>query len=174
MKTSEPAIRLVPITADDLWLTEAFEGDPEMMVHLGGTRTKEQIAEVHQRRLQLMERGEAFMYKILPDDSDEPMGSIGFWETEHHGAKGHEMGWFVRREFQGQGIATAAGKLLLEKARTLPNATHMFAFPAVSNEPSNAICRKLGFELEGEEDFEFAGRMLHCNDWRLDLRVKPA
>jgi RimJ/RimL family protein N-acetyltransferase len=142
-----------------------------MMVHLGGPRTKEQIAEVHQRRLDLMARGEAHMFKILPDDSDEPMGSIGFWETEHAGAKVHEMGWFVRREFQGRGVATAAGKLAIEKACALPEATVMHAFPAVSNEASNAICRKLGFELIGPRDFEFAGRPLLCNDWRLDLRA---
>jgi RimJ/RimL family protein N-acetyltransferase len=141
-----------------------------MMVHLGGPRTREQIAEVHQRRLELMARGEAYMFKILPDDSEEPMGTIGFWETEHHGAKVHEMGWFVRREFQGQGVATAAGKLALDWARALPDATFMHAFPAVSNEASNAICRKLGFDLVGEIEFEFAGRPLRCDDWRLDLR----
>lgn len=163
-------MRLEPITADDLWLAEAFEADPDMMVHLGGTRTNEQIADVHQRRLELMARGEAHMFKILPDDSDEPMGSIGFWETEHDGAQVHEMGWFVRREFQGQGVATAAGKRALDRARALPNATVMHAFPAVSNEASNAICRKLGFDLVGPMDFEFAGRPLRCNDWRLDLR----
>jgi RimJ/RimL family protein N-acetyltransferase len=140
-----------------------------MMVHLGGPRTKEQIAEVHQRRLELMARGEAHMFKILPDDSDEPMGSIGFWETEHHGANVYEMGWFVRREFQGQGVATAAGKLALDKARSTHKPGVMHAFPAVSNEASNAICRKLGFELMGSMDFEFAGRPLRCNDWRLDL-----
>ena len=80
------------------------------------------------------------------------------------------MGWFVRREYQGRGIATEAGKLLLEKARALPNATYMHAYPAVSNEPSNAICRKLGFELLGEMDAEFDGRPLRLNNWRLDLR----
>jgi RimJ/RimL family protein N-acetyltransferase len=38
------------------------------------------------------------------------------------------------------------------------------------NEASNAICRKLGFELLGEEDFEYPpGNPIRCNDWRLDL-----
>lgn len=142
-----------------------------MMVHLGGPRTKEQIAEAHQRRLDLMARGGAHMFKIVPDDSEEPMGSIGFWETEHHGAKVFEMGWFVRREFQGQGVATAAGELTLDKARAIRKLTAMHAFPAVSNVASNTICRKLGFELISPMDFEFAGRPLRCNDWRLDLHT---
>jgi RimJ/RimL family protein N-acetyltransferase len=167
-------MRLVPITADDLWLSEAFEGDPEFMVHLGGPRSKEKIAEVHQRRLDDMARGTVHMFKILRDDADEPMGTIGFWETEHDGEKVHEMGWFVRREYQGRGIATEAGRLLLEKAREVPRVTVMYAFPPVTNEASNAICRKLGFELVGVMEGEFDGRPVRWNDWRLDLRTSAS
>jgi len=47
----------------------------------------------------------------------------------------------------------------------------MHAFPAVGNGPSNAICRKLDFELRGECDFEYPpGRWMRCNDWRFALR----
>jgi RimJ/RimL family protein N-acetyltransferase len=43
-------------------------------------------------------------------------------------------------------------------------------YPKVENTPSNAICRKLGFELLGEVDFPArrAG-VVRCNDWRFDL-----
>ena len=48
------------------------------------------------------------------------------------------------------------------------------AFPAVDNAASNAICRKLGFELLGATEFEYPpGRPMVCNDWRLDLRREP-
>jgi RimJ/RimL family protein N-acetyltransferase len=48
----------------------------------------------------------------------------------------------------------------------------MHAFPSVTNPPSNAICRKLGFTLMGEYDFEYpVGHLLRCNDWRLDLEA---
>jgi RimJ/RimL family protein N-acetyltransferase len=47
----------------------------------------------------------------------------------------------------------------------------MHAFPSVDNAPSNAICRKLGFELLEESlEFEYPkGNVLRCSDWRLDL-----
>jgi hypothetical protein len=46
------------------------------------------------------------------------------------------------------------------------------AFPNVDNAPSNAICRKLGFELLEACEFEFPkGHFMICNDWRLDLRA---
>jgi len=48
----------------------------------------------------------------------------------------------------------------------------MHAFPNVDNAPSNAICRKLGFELQEACEFEFpTGHFTPGNDWRLDLRV---
>jgi hypothetical protein len=48
----------------------------------------------------------------------------------------------------------------------------MHAFPNTDNAPSNAICRKLGFELLGAREFEFPkGHIMTCNDWRLDLRA---
>jgi RimJ/RimL family protein N-acetyltransferase len=47
----------------------------------------------------------------------------------------------------------------------------MHAFPNVDNEASNAICRKLGFELLEAREFEYPkGHLMTCNDWRLDLR----
>jgi hypothetical protein len=44
------------------------------------------------------------------------------------------------------------------------------AFPSIANAPSNAICRKLGFTLIEECEFEYPkGSFMRCNDWRLDL-----
>ena len=163
-------MKLVPITADDLWLAEAFEGDAESMKHMGGPRPKEDIAAAHQRRLELMRQGKAFMYKILGDDSDEPLGTIGHWAIEWKGPNVHEMGWFVRPQFQGRGIATAAGRLALEDARANGVET-MYAYPVVTNEASNRICEKLGFENLGEFDNEGFVGILRCNDWRLLLRA---
>jgi RimJ/RimL family protein N-acetyltransferase len=44
------------------------------------------------------------------------------------------------------------------------------ALPSVANGPSNAVCRKLGFELLGEAEIEFPpGRLFRAADWRLAL-----
>ena len=46
----------------------------------------------------------------------------------------------------------------------------MHAFPSVENAPSNAVCRRLGFELVEECESEYPpGTPMRCNDWRLDL-----
>ena len=66
--------------------------------------------------------------------------------------------------------AVAATALAIERARADGKHRFLHAYPSVENAPSNAICRKLGFELMEECDFEFPpGNQLRCNDWRLDL-----
>jgi RimJ/RimL family protein N-acetyltransferase len=44
----------------------------------------------------------------------------------------------------------------------------IYAFPSVANDASNAICRTLGFRLVDTKDFEYQGRTLTCNHWRID------
>ncbi len=45
------------------------------------------------------------------------------------------------------------------------------AFPAVTDAPSNALCRSLGFRLAGEVETLFAGRTLRTNHWFIDPRT---
>jgi hypothetical protein len=40
---------------------------------------------------------------------------------------------------------------------------------AVTNAPSNALCRKFEFTLHEERDLSYAGRPLRCNHWILTL-----
>ena len=47
---------------------------------------------------------------------------------------------------------------------------YLHAYPKVAHAASNAICRKAGFTLLGEVDFEYPkGVPIRCNDWRYDL-----
>ena len=72
--------------------------------------------------------------------------------------------------FQGRGIAGRATAQALEAARSEGKHRFVHAFPSVDNAPSNAICRKVGFTLLGERDFEYPpGHAMRSNDWRFDL-----
>jgi RimJ/RimL family protein N-acetyltransferase len=102
------------------------------------------------------------------------VGYVGYWEREAHGEEVYEMGWAVIPAFQGRGIAAAATREAIELARAEPDGRRwLYAYPAVDNGPSNALCRKLGFELVGTFEYVYppdSGNVLRCNDWRLDLR----
>ena len=165
--------RIEPWGEDDLPLLHRLLGDPAMTEHLGGPETAEKIDERHGRYLR-GEAGNVEMFKVV-DEEGTPVGSVGYWERESHEGQVYETGWMVLPEFQGRGIATVATAQIIELVRGLRKHRYLYAYPSVDNQPSNAICRKLGFELVDTEEFEYpkgSGNILTCNDWRLDLHAE--
>jgi RimJ/RimL family protein N-acetyltransferase len=154
----------------DLPLLEQIMGDPEMTKHLGGPESPDKIAERQRRYERIEDAGTGRMFKIVDDATGEAAGSVGYWEREWRGEQVYETGWSVLPGFQGRGIAGAATALAIDAARAERTHRFLHAFPSVENAASNAICRKLGFELLGEVEFEYPkGSFMQCNDWRLDL-----
>jgi len=161
------AVALRPYRPGDLPLLERLLGDPAMTQHLGGPETPEQLRARHQRYL--ADTSSGLFTIVLPEDQSG-VGWVGYWDKEWRGAQVWECGWSVLPEHQGRGIATAAVALLVQRARADGRHQLLHAFPAAGNGASNAVCRKAGFALLGEVDFEFPqGHMMRCNDWRLDL-----
>ena len=163
------AIKLVLYSDADQWLTEAIECDARTMRELGGPTSREEAAEVHRRRVETI-AADPWWFKIVPGPEALAVGMLGIWASEHDGEQLDEVGWMVLPAFQGHGIATAALELLLARARGGPRFERIHAFPAVSNAPSNAMCRKLGFALLGGCEVDFRHRRLRCNHWERGLR----
>ena len=163
-------MQLIPITTNDEDLAVRLECDPKMMLHIGGARPEADVRASHKRRLILMEKGDARMYKIIADDSDEVLGTIGIWKIDWKGLNTYEMGWFVLSEYQGKGIATEAARLIISQSRSDPDIRYIHAYPSVNNVASNAIARKIGMENQGEFDNEGFAGILRCYDWRIVLR----
>jgi RimJ/RimL family protein N-acetyltransferase len=167
---SEPEYRVVPWGEDDLPLLHRLLGDPAMMEHLGGPESPEKIEERHGRYLD--GQTPAKMFKVVETATGESVGSVGYWEREANEGQVWETGWMVLPEFQGRGIATEATRQVIDLCRAERTHRYLYAYPSVDNEPSNAICRKLGFELVDVEEYEYpngSGNILRCNDWRFDL-----
>jgi RimJ/RimL family protein N-acetyltransferase len=164
------SVRLEPWGKDDLPLLRRIMGDPAMTEHLGGPETEEKLAERQARYEREGDPGSGRMFKIIDESTGEPAGSVGYWEKEWRGRTVYETGWSVLPGFQGRGIAAEATRQVIEAARVENRHRYLHAFPSIENAPSNAICRKLGFELLEERDFEYPpGNRMRCNDWRLDL-----
>ena len=154
----------------DLELLERLMGDPVMTEHLGGPETPQKIRERHERYCGSGQSGLDSMFVIVVGTERAAAGSIGYWQKEWQGQYVWETGWSVLPEFQGQGIATRAIANIVERASSERKHRSLHAFPSVDNAPSNAICRKAGFTLQGQFDFEYPpGHSVRCNDWCLDL-----
>jgi RimJ/RimL family protein N-acetyltransferase len=159
-------MHLRPGTMADAWLTVALETDPRVMAELGGPHPSEYAEGAHRRRVATNASGWWLMME--PEPGQPPIGAIGLWASEWNGEPISETGWMVLPEHQGRGHASAALRLLVERAAADGRWGEIHAFPGVTNGPSNALCRKTGFELvETDVEVDYGGRNLHCNHWVL-------
>jgi RimJ/RimL family protein N-acetyltransferase len=160
-------VRLEPWASEDLALLRLIN-TPEMKAHVGGPETEDQVLVRHARYLDFPAKGQGCMFSIRL--GDQPAGSVGYAERTWRDQRVYEMGWNVLPPFQGRGIAARAASAAAAHARDTGHLRRLHAFPSVDNPPSNAVCRRVGFELLGECEFEYPpGRFLRSNDWRLDL-----
>ena len=160
-----------PYSKGDQWILQRTLGDPNETTHLGGSESEDRLQKRHKKYLALSKDPQTgYMFVITIGTKKTPAGTIGYWERDWDNQKVWEVGWSVLPEYQKQGIATAATRLLVNFVKELRSHRYIFAYPSVNNCPSNAICRKLGFTLIGDRDFEYPpGNILHCNIWQLDL-----
>jgi RimJ/RimL family protein N-acetyltransferase len=163
-------VELREITMDDLPLYERMARDPRMMAELGGPLPPEGLEEKLRGIVESVREGSSWYFTIVPHDVGAPVGTICIWEHDEDGESIDEIGWMVAPEFQGRGLASEALRSILAKARAEGRWSVIHAYPGVTNAPSNALCRKAGFQLLGQSDIEYAGRTLRCNHWRIDLR----
>ena len=158
--------RLEPWSRGDLPLLERLLGDPAMMEHLGGPEPAAKIASRQAR----YEKPGSRMFKIVDQDSGEPAGWVGYWPRTWQRAEVFEIGGSVLPGVQGRGIAGSGAAQAVAAARGERKRRFVHAFPSVDHAASNAICRKLGFTLAAECDFEYPpGNVMRSNDWLLDL-----
>jgi len=143
---------------------------PEMTVFLGGPESANQIVTRHAKFLRLWETGEARMFRIRSSAAAEPVGSVGYWKKRWRDHDVYETGWSVHTAHQGHGIAARALSDCLQFAADNGDRQQVFAFPRPENAASNSLCRRAGFTLAGEADFEYPkGHPIRVNEWMFEL-----
>jgi RimJ/RimL family protein N-acetyltransferase len=161
-------LELLPYSDADIALIEELECHPDTMRELGGPVDRDQVPQIHARRLATVANGEWY-FKIVLEPGSPPAGSIGIWSAQWRGQEINETGWMVLPAFQGRGVASRALELILSMARSAGRFEQIHAFPSVGNAPSNALCRRFGFQLTEETDFDYRGTQLRVNVWVLEV-----
>ncbi|MFE0592246.1 GNAT family N-acetyltransferase [Micromonospora echinospora] len=166
-------VRIEPWQEGDLDLLRRINA-PEMKRYVGGPESEEKVLARHRRYVDFAGTGQGCMFRVVALPAGVAVGSIGYWERVWHGDTVYEMGWSILPAYQGRGLATAALGAAVAQARARRTHRYAHAFPSVDNAASNAVCRKAGFTLLGETEFEFPpGELMRSHDWRLDLTVVP-
>ena len=131
----------------------AMNSDPAVMATIGPAMTRAQ--------------SDAFMNRIIRHFADhgygvwcveldgEPVGYTGFmvpWFRD-----GVEIGWRVRSEFWGRGIAPVAARECLRHGFSDLGFDEVLSFTAAINTNSRRVMDKIGLERDPDGDFDHPG-----------------
>lgn len=86
-------------------------------------------------------------FAVIDRASGELVGDGGFFQTNHVGVPTTEFGVLVAKRHQGHGIATEAGRALIDWYRMLhPKDTLWLSTPA-HHQPARRVAEKLAFQF---------------------------
>jgi RimJ/RimL family protein N-acetyltransferase len=160
-------MQLRVLTLEDLTLYRRIYTDPAMWRELGGVVEQDMAAKL-ERDVAAVEADRHWILVIVTDNGDAA-GTVSLWDHEWEGETIDEIGWMVLPEHQGRGLANAGVAEALKRADEAARWRVLHAFPATSNAPSNALCRKHGFALRGPIEYIYRERTLHVNHWVRDM-----
>ncbi|GAA4217828.1 GNAT family N-acetyltransferase [Actinocatenispora rupis] len=158
------------VALGDLDAYVRMRSDPVMMAELGGPVPPDRLPDKVRRDVADNAADLSWIRMIVPDPDrpDEVAGTVALWAHESDGEVISEIGWMVLPEYQGRGMGKRAVRMLLTLAAADGRWGLVHATPAVTNGPSNGICRSVGFRLLGERDLVYAGVPMRVNDWVID------
>lgn len=160
--------RLRPVAPTDVDAYVAMRCDPAMTVELSGPQPVEEIPAKVARDVEATaaDRDWVLMVEVTQGEhAGRVAGSVALWRHDEGGEVISEIGWMVLPAFQGQGLARAAVRAVLDRARADGRWGEVHAYPRVSNAASDALCRSLGFAHVGTEEFEYRGVVATSHHW---------
>jgi RimJ/RimL family protein N-acetyltransferase len=137
----DDAIRLRPPSEDDIPAIVAACQDPEIA---RWTAVPSPYTEEDARTWLASEEETAFV--VVDRESGELLGAIGVQEV---GQANAQVGYWVKREARGRGVATAALRLLARYAVEELGAGRVQLFTEPENIASQRVAEKAGFVREG-------------------------
>ena len=163
-------MKLRSLSLDDFGFYERVYTEAVMWTELGGVPELDLPAKL-ERDVAAVEAGRHWVLVIVGDDGTAA-GTVSLWDHEWRGETIDEIGWMVLPEHQGRGLASAAVAEALRRADEAGRWQVLHAFPATTNAPSNALCRKHGFALRGPIEFTYRGTALRANHWVRDTLAR--
>ena len=152
-----PRLRLRQWDPEDEQRFYAVMNRPEVMKHLGGVQSPEEWSAAYNRILGF-QRDYGHTFWIVQDrESDEILGFCGIKRVNAPGAGDltgmHEIGWRLRPEAWGQGIAKEAAIESLDLAFGRFGAPAVIATTVPANEASQGLMKRLGMTRREDLDY---------------------
>jgi RimJ/RimL family protein N-acetyltransferase len=148
-------LKLRPWRAEDLSEFAAMSADPEVMRHFPNLLSR---SESDAFVANLQERFERWGFGFWALETPEfPFaGFVGLSRPafDAHFTPAVEIGWRLRRDAWGKGLATAGAKVALAFGFERAGLHEIVALAPKSNTPSRAVMRRLGMSHDPADDFD--------------------
>jgi RimJ/RimL family protein N-acetyltransferase len=147
-------LRLVPITDEHLDGLHAMNSDPLVMRYLTGKPETREETQALIRRVKARWAEWGFSWFSLFDKaSGELIGAGGVQYLGTDSANPHEIGWRLRHDRWGQGLASEAARRLAAFAFEDLDAPLLCAVCHPDNAASARVMERLGMRYQGEEEW---------------------
>lgn len=156
-----PRLRLRSFTDADLDAMLAINQDREVMQYFPACPQRAETRAF----LKHCQRHEAkygyALYAVERRDTDTFIGFVGLnrpsFSIPHFVPKGlptMEIGWRLAKEHWGQGFATEAAQVILDRAFTVHHLPEVISFTAQINRPSRRVMEKIGLRCDPTDAFD--------------------
>jgi RimJ/RimL family protein N-acetyltransferase len=159
----------------------AIMNRPEVMRHLGGVQTPEEWRAAFERIRGFQDEFGHTFWIVEAKAHGEIQGFCGLKRVNAPGAGDltgqFEIGWRLRPEAWGRGIAKEAALASLDLAFGRFEAPHVVALTIPANLPSQKLMERLGMTRRADLDFRdtrFGDEMNPTIVWRIDAGEWPA
>lgn len=142
-------------TSADRDVFAALNADPRVMRHFPATLGRGESDALLQRIERHFSEHGFGLYAAQLNATGECLGFIGLSVPtfEAHFTPCVEIGWRLRAEHWGQGLATEGARAVVDHAFTQLGLRELVALTVPANRPSRRVMEKLGFQHDPAEDF---------------------
>lgn len=152
---------------DGLW---AMNSDPEVMRYITGRPDTPEDTRAAIARVQGRWAHWAYSWWALIEvETGELVGAVGLQHLGHDRANPHEIGWRLRRDRWGQGLASEAARTVMDHAFTVVAAPKVCAIRHPDNVNSRRVMERLGMRHVGVQtwhEMEVDVHELGREEWR--------
>lgn len=163
-------LRLRNYRKSDKEFAMSIWNDPEMGKYLPDPSI-ENIDEIYLKALDELEEDETCCYLIAEElETGERIGTCSFVTSKD--GKTYDLGCCVHKKYQNQGYATEMEQGMIDYAKA-HGANKITAPVNKENKASNAVMKKLGFSVVGEDTCKKRGTDIILEEYLYEMELIP-